>query len=228
MYPNCGPPAERGLRSAKIHAMREHYRTLGGPGRKEIERVLGSRFIATAAPLHGPEEVEALLAPIRREFHAARHHCYAWRTGIGGERFRAHDGGEPGGSAGRPILERIDALELTGVIVVVTRYFGGTKLGVGGLARAYARAAEAVLAECPIRTLAITQRFQVEHDYELTHAVQGLIGALALPPASAEYGSIVRLVFDVPIGRVDLFERELRERTAGRATLSELAPAGDG
>ncbi len=204
--------------------MREEYRTPGGPGRVEIERILGSRFLATLAPVRSPTEVEAILAATRKQFHSASHHCYAWRLGADGLRYRLHDDGEPGSSAGRPILERIDALALTECLVVVTRWFGGTKLGVGGLARAYSRAAEAVLASVPVRTIVLTRRIRIEFAYELSHAVAGAVGSSGLAPCAAEYQDIVRLVFDVPLAQVAPFRALLLERTSGRVQIDELPP----
>jgi uncharacterized YigZ family protein len=204
--------------------MREEYRTLGERGRFEIERLSGSRFLATAAPVRSTDEIETVLAGIAKEFPAARHHCYAWRLGVAGERYRIHEDGEPGGSAGRPILERIDALELTDCLVVVTRWFGGTKLGVGGLVRAYSRAAEAVLARVPLRTVTLTRRFLVEHAYELSHAVSGFLHSSGLAPTSSVYEETVRLVLEVPLRQVADFQAQLRERTSGRVHIKELPP----
>jgi uncharacterized YigZ family protein len=202
--------------------MRESYRTLAGPVQCEIERIHGSRFLGLAAPVTSTDAIEAELCRIRKSDHAAQHHCFAWRLGSGGERYRANDDGEPSGSAGRPILERIDALQLTDTLVVVTRYFGGVKLGIGGLSRAYSRAAEQVLAQASTRTVTFTRRFEVCYAYELSHAMQAWMGSLALSPTTADYGERIRLVFDVPIGQVDTFVSSLRERSAGRVVESEL------
>ena len=96
----------------------------------------GSRFIAWAYPVETEEEVKEIVAGLKKEYHDARHHCYAYRLGWLGDRFRANDDGEPSGSAGRPILGQIDAAGLSDVLVVVVRYFGGIKLGIPGLIRA--------------------------------------------------------------------------------------------
>ena len=198
--------------------MRAQYRTPAAELRHEIDKIKGSRFIATVAPVQTAEEAGAAVERVRGEFNDARHHCFAYRLGSGGERFRYSDDGEPSGSAGRPIDQQIEAHDLTDVVVVVTRYFGGTKLGVGGLRRAYGGAAAAALERVAVRTVVVTREVAFEHPYECSGAVQGLLAARGLAPRSAEYGASVRLVLSVPVGEVEGFLEELRERTAGRAS----------
>ena len=200
----------------------DEFVTLAGEFRHEGERVKGSRFLTLVAPVSSAEEAQAFVARARDEFRDASHHCWAFRTGEAGEVFRASDDGEPGGSAGRPILRKLEASGLTDAVVVVVRWFGGTKLGVGGLVRAYGGAAGRTLDLAPKRTVVVTCRVEVEHDYDLSSAVQGLLDAHALIPTSSDYGAVVRLVLDVP--RRDLADigRELADRTAGRVELREL------
>ena len=115
----------------------------------------GSRFIALAYPVESEEEVKALVERARREYHDARHHCYAYRIGLDGSKWRANDDGEPSGSAGRPILGQIDSLGLSDVLVIVVRYFGGIKLGIPGLVRAYkSSTADALANAAPIEKIA--------------------------------------------------------------------------
>ena len=124
--------------------MSDSYKTIVGDIRAET-KVQGSRFIATAHHAETKGEAEKFIDTVRREFHDATHNCYAYRVRTHGNLFRFSDDGEPNGTAGKAILGAIDKLELTDIVLVVTRYFGGTKLGAGGLARAYAGAAEAAL-----------------------------------------------------------------------------------
>ena len=112
------------------------YQTIAQPVQAEFKDK-GSRFIAFAYPIFSSEEVKQYVDTLRQEHHKARHWCFAWRLGVDGNQFRANDDGEPSGSAGRPILGQIDSFELTDVLVVVVRYFGGTLLGVPGLINAY-------------------------------------------------------------------------------------------
>ena len=97
----------------------------------------GSRFIAHAYPVETEEEVKEIVAALKKEYYDARHHVYAYRLGHLGDKFRANDDGEPSGSSGRPVLGQIDSNELSDILVVVVRYFGGIKLGIPGLIRAY-------------------------------------------------------------------------------------------
>ena len=121
--------------------MADTFRTLSAPAEAEFKDK-GSRFIAYAYPIHTTEEVKKLVDDQRQAHHKARHWCYAYRLGTDGLQFRANDDGEPGGSAGRPILGQIDSFELTDVLVIVVRYFGGTLLGVPGLINAYKTASQ--------------------------------------------------------------------------------------
>ncbi|MDK4696724.1 IMPACT family protein [Kingella negevensis] len=112
------------------------YKTLSAPIQAEFKDK-GSRFIAYAYPVLTADDVKKHVDDLRQEHHKARHWCYAYRLGTDGNQFRANDDGEPSGSAGRPILGQIDSFELTDVLVMVVRYFGGTLLGVPGLIHAY-------------------------------------------------------------------------------------------
>jgi uncharacterized YigZ family protein len=194
----------------------ETYRTPAGRSRHEIDKVKGSRFLATVAPVRTEDEAQALLAEIRRELHDARHHAWAWRLGRAGERFRYSDDGEPSGSAGRPILQQLEGREICDAIVVVTRWFGGTKLGVGGLMRAYGAAAGEALDRARIRTVTLTERLTLEYAYEHSGPMEGLLSEFGLVPAAATYEATVRLELDVPLSRVAPFLRAFQDRTAGR------------
>ena len=112
------------------------YKSISAPS-EGLFKDQGSRFIALAYPVESEAEVKALMEAARKEYHDARHHCVAYRLGCGGELWRASDDGEPSGSAGRPILGQIDSAGLSDVAVIVVRYFGGIKLGIPGLIRAY-------------------------------------------------------------------------------------------
>lgn len=198
------------------------YRTLRAPSRHEISKIKGSRFLGCAAPVQTREEAAAFVAGLKREFHDARHVCSAWRLGAGPEDFRFDDDGEPGGSAGRPILQQIVGHDLQEVIVAVVRWFGGTKLGVGGLVRAYGDAAAQVLEHAEIGTVVRKERIQVRYAYELSSALEALQAAEQLRPVSADYGTEVQAVFEVPLPRVDSFITALTDRSAARAHIERL------
>ena len=142
------------------------YRTLELPIQAEFKDK-GSRFLAFAYPVQTVEQVKKYVDDLRQEHHKARHWCYAYRFGVDGNQFRANDDGEPSGSAGRPILGQIDSFELTDVLVVVVRYFGGTLLGVSGLIHAYKTSTQMALENAQIieKNIEKTVRIRCEYPY---------------------------------------------------------------
>jgi len=198
----------------------DEFRTLARKFRAEMDPVKGSRFLALLAPVSSAEEAADRLKGARAEFPDASHHCWAWRLRGPGDHFRSSDDGEPGGSAGRPILQQIDGHGVVDVSIIVVRWFGGTKLGVGGLMRAYGGAAGRALDQAPIHTILVTRRVNVVHPYECSGAIQGLLAAWQLEPVSATYGSDVRLAFDIPARDLERFQAEILDRTAALATVS--------
>ena len=201
--------------------MAHEIHTLAAEFRHEGERIKGSRFIATVAPSPTVAAAEGFVERIRSEFPAATHHCWAYRVGPTGEAFRASDDGEPGGSAGRPILQQLEGHGLTNAVVVVTRWYGGTKLGVGGLMRAYGGAAGHALDRAERRIVILKRRLDVRFPYDCTGAVQGLLSAHGIEPASADYGAAVHMVLDVPERDLEEFTSALRDRTAGRVEMED-------
>ncbi len=199
------------------------YKTVAAPLRHEGEKIKGSRFIATVEPIASAAEVPTRVERLRGEFPAANHHCYAYRLRPGAENFRFSDDGEPSGSAGRPILQQIDGRGLTDVAVIVTRIFGGTKLGVGGLVRAYGGAAAEALALASIREVVLVRRVRLAFGYDLTGPVQGMLTEAGLSPVESSYGESVVLVLEVPLALADGFLARLSERTSGRVTVTEAA-----
>ncbi|MAB80950.1 MAG: IMPACT family protein [Planctomycetes bacterium] len=200
--------------------MADEYDVLAEEFRHETDPTKGSRFIASLAPATTPEEAETFVARVRTEGPSATHHCWAYRVGRPCDRFRFSDDGEPGGSAGRPILQQIEGHGLTDTACVVTRYYGGTKLGVGGLIRAYGGCAARALDLAPKRVHVVTVALHVAFPYDCSGAVQGLLAARKIEPVSAEYSEEVRMVFEVALRDSEDFERELRDRTAARARIA--------
>ena len=157
-------------------------RTIAAPLRYEIEKIKGSRFIADVIPASDATAMEAGLAEVRAAFPDATHHCWAWR--LDGDASRNSDDGEPSATAGLPILQQIDRLDLARTLVVVTRYYGGVKLGAGGLIRAYGAAAKAALDAAEVVVTPVTVRIDVRHTYEQSGVVKGVLGiALAIERA---------------------------------------------
>jgi len=135
----------------------------------------GSRFIALAYPVTTQEEIKNILDNIRREHHSARHHCFAWMLGQERQTFRANDDGEPSGSAGKPILGQINSFELTNILIVVVRYFGGKLLGVSGLINAYRSAAESAIKESEIIEQYIQDYYDLIFPYSSINDVMKVI-----------------------------------------------------
>ncbi len=196
--------------------MLEEYLSIAAEVEHEIDKVKGSRFLAIAAPVSSPEEALAVVERARKRFHDARHWGFAWRLGPQGSELRYSDDGEPSGSTGKPIFQEIEGRGLCDVVVVVTRWFGGTKLGVGGLVRAYGGAAAAALDLAQVRTVVLTERLTLSYAYDCAGPIEGLLAELELRPAAAEYTDEVRLALDVPLGKVERLLEEFRDRTAGR------------
>ena len=189
--------------------------TLAGRGEAET-RVRGSRFLAVAAPADTDEAARAHLASLQRARFDASHHCSAWRLRDGV--WRSNDAGEPSGSAGAPILAAIDAAGLADTVVVVTRYFGGTRLGVGGLVRAYGEAATLALSAAPRRHGIPARRIVIRYPYAHTAAVIRALEAAQAAEINHGYdtalgGGETNAV--VPRGGVDEIGVRLREQTAG-------------
>lgn len=182
--------------------------------RHEAEPAKGSRFVADACPTTSPEEAKAFIARIREEFSNASHHCWAWRL-LDGQQ-QSSDDGEPGGSAGRPILAQIAGHEVADVTVVVTRWFGGTKLGVGGLVRAYAGAAGQVLDRAEIEQHVPHSEYEFIHAYADAAAVEAALREFDATTVHAEFAADVRRRVSLPTADAPAFVRSLEQRTAGR------------
>ncbi len=150
------------------------YLTLAAPA-EGAYREKGSRFLAFAAPVRTEGEVKELLERLKKEYYDARHHCYAYVLGPAAAQYRANDAGEPNHSAGDPILGQIRSRGLTDVIVVVVRYFGGTKLGVSGLISAYRTAAAAALDAAPVVQKTVRVGLSLHFAYPATNAVMKVV-----------------------------------------------------
>lgn len=171
------------------------YPSPAGEARAEI-REKGSRFLAVIGPAADEEQARARLAELERLYPDATHHCWAWRLGSP-PRERASDAGEPAGTAGVPILQVLRGAGLADVLAVVVRWFGGTKLGKGGLARAYAAAAREALQDLPVATRVPVVRLALRVPYERVGAVKRLIHPPEVELEEEEYGQEARLVLVV-------------------------------
>ncbi len=200
----------------------DHINAPGGRGTFE-NKVKGSRFIAVCAPAPDKEKAENIVAAERKKYHDATHHCWAWRELSPGEAaFAWDDNGEPSGTAGQPILKAIDGADLRGVVVVVTRYFGGTKLGTGGLARAYAAAAAGAVENSGNRHGMLAEKYRITVDYAQLGAVNRLLDTFPLIVTGREFTDDVGLNIAVSSSRAGTLAERLTETTAGRAAIERL------
>ena len=167
--------------------MIDHFQTIASPSTGEFKD-RGSKFIAYAYPVRAEEEALTHVEALRKEHFKAHHHCFAWRLGPDGARFRANDDGEPGGTAGRPILGQIDSFGLTDVVIVVVRYFGGTLLGTSGLIQAYREAAAEALRSAVVVEKIVKDTVVFDFDYALMPDVMNAVKKLGLEIYKEAYG----------------------------------------
>lgn len=155
--------------------MKDTYNTIEQASEETLFKDRNSKFFGYAFPVRSEEDIKEALAKLKKQHHAARHFCYAWQLGTETTRFRANDDGEPGNSAGMPIYGQIQSFELTNVLVVSVRYFGGTKLGVSGLINAYRSSARLALEASAIVEKTIDVSFQLIFGYDLMSKVMKII-----------------------------------------------------
>ena len=194
--------------------MVDEFRTIAGPV-SAATKVEGSRFLAQATPVESKQHAEESIASVRRRYFDATHHCFACRLGTDGAQFRFNDDGEPAGTAGRPILASIDKFGLTNVLVVVTRYFGGTKLGTGGLARAYGDSAEKALEGAKIVQQYVTEVMTLTFPHSQTGNVMRVVSRSGVQVEDTRYDEDVHLSIRVRKSLQNLIERELADVTSG-------------
>lgn len=180
-----------------------------------------SRFIAQVFPVKTEEEVTQILEATRKKYWDARHNCYAFVLGADGGISRCSDDGEPSGTAGRPILEVLTKRELKDVLVIVTRYFGGTLLGTGGLVRAYSQAAQAGLAASRIITKQAGIRMTIDTDYNGIGKLQYVAAQLEAAVLDTLYTDKVQMVLLVPSSFTEKVKKEVTEATSGQAVITQ-------
>ena len=152
------------------------YKTIAAPVEEVIFKEKSSKFLGYAFPITSEEEIKAHLEAVKKAHFSARHWCYAWQLGYGRhQRYRANDDGEPNNTAGIPIYGQIQSFELTNILVIVVRYFGGIKLGVGGLVQAYKTTAQLTLQETEIEEKLITEELVINFDYPLMNKVMRVV-----------------------------------------------------
>ena len=151
--------------------MEDLYKTITTPSIETLFKDRNSKFYGYAFPVNEETSIKDFLEFLRKKHHTARHFCYAWQLGTESVRFRVNDDGEPSNSAGMPIYGQIQSFEVTNILVVSVRYFGGTKLGVGGLLNAYRASARLTLESSAIEEKTIDESFQLNFQYDLMSKV---------------------------------------------------------
>lgn len=188
--------------------MDDRYKTIKNPS-QGIYKEKGSKFYAFAYPVSSEEEAEEQLKALKKTYHDARHHVYAFRLGADMKTFRASDDGEPANSSGPPVMGQIRSFELTNVLVVVVRYFGGTKLGVPGLIHAYKTAARDALQHAKIVTRTVDHHITVKLAYTDIDQVMHLLEKQKLRIIHQDFAGDVTLTFAVPLGQADAVTQKL-------------------
>ncbi len=181
--------------------MEDSYLTIAKSS-EGLFRDRGSKFLAYAFPIDSVEEIQTHQAALRKLHPKARHHCYAYRFGLGGLQFRANDDGEPSGTAGRPILGRIDSFGLTNVFVVVVRYFGGTLLGASGLINAYKKAAADALTNAEVIERIVEDIYTLSFDYEHMNTIMASLSKQGLNMIDQNFGD--KAAIDIAIRKSDV------------------------
>lgn len=171
----------------------------------------GSRFIAYAYPLKDVNDFKEELAALKKEHPKAVHHCFAYRLGLDGNNYRVSDDGEPSGTAGKPILGQIDSRQLTNVLIVVVRYFGGTLLGVPGLINAYKSAAALALQVTPVVVRPVLINYQVQFDYTQMNEVMKVIKQFDCAVLKQETQLFCSVEMGVPKSRLEEVLFRLKE-----------------
>ncbi|MCU0432766.1 MAG: YigZ family protein [Bacteroidia bacterium] len=172
------------------------FKTIAAPA-EGIFKDRGSRFLAFAFPVKNEDEIRTHLETLRKAHPGANHHCYAWRLGADKQRYRANDDGEPSGTAGRPILGQLQSFDLTDVVVIVVRYFGGTLLGAGGLVQAYKTAAAEALKVARIEERFVTENYELTFDYAAMNAVMKLLKDFDATQSAQQFELTCSLNFEV-------------------------------
>lgn len=184
------------------------YQSIGAPS-QGLFKDNGSRFIAFAFPVETEEEVKEHVSALKKEYHDARHHCFAYRLGYKGDVWRAADDGEPSGSAGRPILGQIDSMGLSDILVVVVRYFGGIKLGIPGLIRAYKTSTADALGQASVVPKVAGKMWTVEFDYLSMNDVMKVLKEMNLSPSAQNFGENCSLTVRVRLSEEESFKKKL-------------------
>ena len=191
-----------------MNSISDTYFSIAGPS-EGIYKELGSKFLAFAWPVETEEEAKARIAAVRKEYFDARHHCFAWRLGLTGEPYRLSDDGEPSSTAGRPIHGQLLSRELSDVLVVVVRYFGGVKLGVPGLIRAYKTATQDALDHAQVIKKVAGQHFTIQFGYLQMNDVMKTLKEMGIAPIRQDFDLDCTMEVRVRLSQIEDFRKQL-------------------
>lgn len=202
------------------HKIQDSYRSIASESRG-LFKDNGSRFIAHAYPVETEEQVKQIVASLKKEYYDARHHCYAYRLGHTGEKFRANDDGEPSGSSGRPILGQIDSNGLSDILIVVVRYFGGIKLGIPGLIRAYRTSSADAIANAVTVTKTAAHQYRVRFGYMNMNSVMKIFKDMGLEQKNQKFDMECSIDTGVRLSLEDDFLERIRDTEGCEAYMLE-------
>ncbi len=181
-----------------------------------------SRFIGITYPVNTPEEAADFVNSIKKKYYDARHNCYAYVIGDKREQIKFSDDGEPGGTAGKPMLDVLLGSGITNIVVVVTRYFGGTLLGTGGLVRAYSDAVKEAVENSTTYTVERKIRLKVETDYTSFQSLERLFKSKENITYNTDYSDKIIMDVAIPVDFIDEIEKGITEITSGKANVTNL------
>jgi uncharacterized YigZ family protein len=178
--------------------MIDRYQTIERPS-EGLYKEKGSKFIGYAAPVTTADEAMRVVEQVRKDHPKARHHCYAWRIGADQTNYRFNDDGEPSGTGGKPILGQIDAFELSDIVVVVSRYFGGKLLGAAGLAAAYRQSARDALSGATVISKELSLAYRAEFAYEVMGTLMDALSRHQAKVVQQEFNERPYVIFNLPL-----------------------------
>lgn len=182
-----------------------------------IYKEKGSKFIAYAYPVSSEEEIKEHIAKLKKEYYDARHHCYAYMLGADKKNFRANDDGEPSSTAGKPILGQILSNDLTNIIIVVIRYFGGTKLGVSGLIHAYKTAAAETIENAEILDKTVNDIYEIHFDYLVMNDIMKIIKDDQPEQLGQDFNLTCKITLSIRQSEVDRIIEKFKKITSVKA-----------
>jgi len=201
----------------------ESFFTIDGEYGPEEFKEKGSRFISYLYPVNSKEAADSIIARLRKEYYDSTHVCFAYRLGDGREDYsRYNDDGEPSGTAGLPIYNEIRSKAYFNVLAAVVRYYGGTKLGTGGLTRAYGQAAKNVLGVSRAVTVHVKHRVSVSFPFDFTGEIMQVVNRFALDIVKQDYSADgIYMELDVPVAKVKEVGRQIIERSGGKVWVND-------